>query len=192
MKRITLLLAILILSTGIAMAQKTMKTTTATVVLIPDSIVIAGKDTSYLVITGGNGFLTKNYDLYRQIIDHMKNDTVRNDGIENVVLLEGAYIGALSKFYKGQFGKKDIDKTRAIELNGYLYRITGYKLDFKLSEKLFLKEEKTIPVAPVPVPTPVQPQPVVPETTPVPPAPVKPKVTLDTKKSGYELYKKQN
>ena len=103
------------------------------ITLIPDSLVIISKnDTSYLIVTHGNGFLTKNPNLFRKIMNHMNADTSVFDGIDNIVTIEGTSMGALSKFYRKQF-KGSVNKERANELNGYLYRITGYKLDYQLA-----------------------------------------------------------
>ncbi len=133
MKKILILLGIFFGLRGVTLAQEDipgkMPTMKTELTLIPDSIVIRAKNgTSYIIVTNGNGYITKDAKLFRKIVEHMASDSPV-DGLDKFVLIEGTSIGALSKFYRTEFkGAPLVDKKRAMELNGNLYRLTGYKL----------------------------------------------------------------
>lgn len=144
MKKVIFAALIVVLSLP-SFAQSSMPTLKTEINLIPDSIVIrSNTDTSYLIVTNGNGFLTKSRVLFEKIMDHMLSDTIAGDGIENYVLIEGTSMGPLANFYRKEVrGTKD--KKRALELNGYLYRLTGYKLDYHIAGQTKIQPVVTTP-----------------------------------------------
>lgn len=149
-----MLYSLVLLGTTAAQAQKKMPTVTVELKLIPDSIVVEAKDdTSYIIITNGNGFLTKSSVLFRKIVDWMATD-VPGDNKDNYVTIEGTSFESLSKFYRSQFktDKEDSDefkkkmksaKKRAMELNGNLFRLGGYKTDSRIKAKTGSDQQTT-------------------------------------------------
>ena len=140
MKRILVLVVAFFTLCCSVLAQNKVGSIKTDLVVIPDSVIITSNDGNYfIIVANGFAFLTQSESLFRKIVDHMTSDTIALDGIDNCVRLEGTSMKPLSKFYRKEFkGSGSIDKKRALELNGRLYRLTGYKLDFNLGKRLVI------------------------------------------------------
>ncbi len=116
--------------------RKDVSVLTAKIAMIPDSIKVETRDETFYLLAVEDFqavFFTSNRGLLDLISEHIMADTIANDGIRNIVWIQGTLISPLTKFYKRQFRFFNSHyKKMGMGLNGYkIYRLTAHLTDFE-------------------------------------------------------------